>query len=286
MESFGTRLRAVMDARGPLCVGIDPHAELLVQWGLADDPVGLARFVQTVIDALAERVAVFKPQVAFFERFGSRGIAVLESTVRQLRSAGAVVLLDAKRGDIGSTVAAYASAYLVPSSPLYVDAVTASPYLGVGALSPMIETARSHGGGVFVLARTSNPEAEIVQTARTGDGRLVAQHVVDEISQLNQGFSGQDRVPGGLGSFGVVVGATVGDSGLDLSRLGGPILAPGLGAQGSHAADLRAVFGEQLGAVLPSYSREVLRAGPDVAGLRRASDRALAACMAVRAAPV
>lgn len=284
MDSFGSRLAAAMEARGPLCVGIDPHPELLAKWGLPDDPNGLSAFVQTVIDNLAERVAVLKPQVAFFERFGARGIAVLESAIRQAGAAGALVLLDGKRGDIGSTVAAYADAYLTPGSPLCADAVTANPYLGVGALAPMVAAARAHGRGLFVLARTSNPEAEVCQTARTADGRPVAQLVVDEISQLNEGFSRSGPGPGGFGSFGVVVGATVGDSGLDLSRLDGPILAPGLGAQGARAADLRAVFGADLGRVLPSTSRAVLRAGPDPGELRRAADRALAQCLAVRSA--
>ncbi|MBQ0980228.1 orotidine-5'-phosphate decarboxylase [Micromonospora sp. M61] len=274
MESFGSRLHRAVDERGPLCVGIDPHPGLLARWGLADDLQGLDRFTQTVVEALGDRVAVVKPQSAFFERFGSHGVAILESTIRQLREAGSLVLLDVKRGDIGSTVSAYASAYLDPSSPLYVDAVTASPYLGVGSLAPMFELAAQHGGGVFVLALTSNPEGAAVQRARTADGRTVAQTVIDEISQLNRGATP-------LGSFGLVVGATIGDTGHDLSGVGGPLLAPGLGAQGAGAADLRAVFGSSLGSVLPSYSREVLSAGPDVAALRAAADRVLADCRAV-----
>ena len=276
MESFGKRLHRAMGDRGPLCVGIDPHPALLARWGLADDVDGLARFSESVVAALADRVAVFKPQSAFFERFGSRGIAVLESIIRQLRDAGALVLLDVKRGDIGSTVSAYAEAYLHPSSPLYVDAITASPYLGVGALAPMFDTAAVHGGGVFVLALTSNPEGRGVQHARTPDGRTVAQTVIDEISQLN-------RAARPLGSFGLVVGATVGETGHDLSRVAGPLLAPGLGAQGGRAADLRTVFGENLSAVLPSYSRAVLGAGPTIDGLRAAADRALADCRAALA---
>ncbi|TQJ21828.1 orotidine-5'-phosphate decarboxylase [Micromonospora sp. A202] len=274
MESFGSRLHRAVDERGPLCVGIDPHPGLLARWGLADDLQGLDRFTQTVVEALGDRVAVVKPQSAFFERFGSHGVAILESTIRQLRDAGSLVLLDVKRGDIGSTVSAYASAYLDPSSPLYVDAVTASPYLGVGSLAPMFELAAQHGGGVFVLALTSNPEGAAVQRARTVDGRTVAQTVIDEISQLNRGATP-------LGSFGLVVGATIGDTGHDLSGVGGPLLAPGLGAQGAGAADLRTVFGSSLGSVLPSYSREVLSAGPDVAALRAAADRVLADCRAV-----
>ncbi|MEU8301029.1 orotidine-5'-phosphate decarboxylase [Micromonospora sp. NPDC048909] len=274
MESFGTRLHRAVTERGPLCVGIDPHPGLLARWGLPDDVDGLDRFARTVVDALGDRVAVVKPQSAFFERFGARGVGILESTIRQLRDRGSLVLLDAKRGDIGSTVRAYASAYLDPSSPLYVDAVTASPYLGVGSLAPMFELAADHGGGVFVLALTSNPEGAAVQHARTPDGRTVAQTVIDEISQLNAGADP-------LGSFGLVVGATIGDTGHDLSQVGGPLLAPGLGAQGATAADLRTVFGASLPAVLPSYSREVLGAGPDPVALRAAAERVLADCRAV-----
>lgn len=277
MESFGARLHRAVTERGPLCVGIDPHPGLLARWGLPDDVTGLDRFARTVVEALGDRVAVVKPQSAFFERFGSRGVGILESTIRQLRDSGSLVLLDVKRGDIGSTVAAYAAAYLDPSSPLYVDAVTASPYLGVGSLAPMFELAAAHGGGVFVLALTSNPEGAAVQRARASDGRTVAQTVIDEISQLNAGAEP-------LGSFGLVVGATIGDTGHDLSAVNGPLLAPGLGAQGASAADLRVVFGSSLPAVLPSYSREVLGAGPDVAALRAAAERALADCRSVLAA--
>lgn len=273
MESFGERLHRAMAERGPLCVGVDPHPELLARWGLPDDATGLARFSEGVVEALGERVAVAKPQSAFYERHGSRGIAVLESTIRQLRAAGALVLLDVKRGDVGSTVRAYADAYLNPSNPLYADAITASPFLGVGALAPMVEMATEYGGGLFVLALTSNPEGAAVQRARGADSRTVAQSVIDEISQLNQGVEP-------LGSFGLVVGATVGDTGHDLSRVGGPMLAPGLGAQGATPHDLRAVFGRNLAAVLPSYSRSVLSAGPDRAALRAAADRALAECRA------
>jgi orotidine-5'-phosphate decarboxylase len=273
MESFGERVHQAAARRGPLCVGIDPHPALLEQWGLPDDATGLERFARTVVDALADRVAVVKPQSAFFERFGTRGIHVLESTIRQSREAGALVLLDVKRGDIGSTMAAYASAYLDPASPLCADAITVSPYLGVGSLQPAFDMAAAHGGGVFVLALTSNPEGPAVQHAVAADGRTVAQTVIDEISQVNAGARP-------LGNLGLVVGATVGDTGHDLSRVNGPLLAPGLGAQGATPDGLRTVFGASLPNVLPSYSREVLVAGPTVAGLRAAAERTMAACRA------
>jgi len=271
MDGFGARLRHAMDTRGPLCVGIDPHPELLERWGLPFDIDGLARFSQTVVDAVADRVAVVKPQSAFFERFGSQGIAVLESTIRQLRDAGTLVLLDVKRGDIGSTAAAYARAYLDPSSPIYVDAITVSPYLGFGSLRPVIDVAAEHGGGVFVLALTSNPEGASVQRAVGADGKTVAQHIIDEISQLNVGVQP-------LGSVGIVVGATIGDTGHNFMNINGPMLAPGIGAQGGKAADLRRVFGDDLSRVLPSVSREILYAGPKSSDLVAAIDRSREAC--------
>jgi orotidine-5'-phosphate decarboxylase len=224
-----------------------------------------------VVEALADRVAVLKPQSAFFERFGSRGIAVLEKVIADSRNAGALVLLDVKRGDIGSTVQAYAQAYLDPASPLAVDAVTANPYLGFGALRPMIDTAAAHRCGVFVLALTSNPEGGPVQLARNPDGRTVAQTVLDEVAAVNRGARP-------MGSVGVVVGATVGPAGPDLSSVNGPLLAPGLGAQGANAADLRTVFSGALHQVLPSYSREILKHGPSLTGLRDAASKADVAC--------
>jgi orotidine-5'-phosphate decarboxylase len=274
LQPFGTRLRAAMDKRGPLCVGIDPHAALLDAWGLPDDVSGLEKFSRTVVEALADRVAVLKPQSAFFERFGSRGIAVLERVIADSRDAGALVIADVKRGDIGSTAHAYAQAYLDQASPLFSDAMTASPYLGVGSLTPLFETAAANGAGVFVLGLTSNPEGPEVQHARVPDGRTVAQSVLDAVGALNAGARP-------LGSIGVVVGATVGATGHDLSGVNGPFLAPGIGAQGATAADLRVVFGPATGAVLPATSREVLGEGPGVGGLRSAAERALEACRAV-----
>lgn len=271
METFGARLHEAVAKRGPLCVGLDPHASLLTRWGYGDDLAGLGRFSRDVVDALGDIAAVFKPQSAFYERFGAGGVAVLESTIRHLRRAGALVLLDVKRGDIGSTVQAYADAYLNPSSPMYVDAVTASPYLGFGALRPMIDTALAHGGGVFVLALTSNPEGGSVQRARTADGRTVAQLMIDEIAQVNAG-----RYP--LGSVGAVIGATVAETDHDVTMINGPILAPGLGAQGATAADLRRVFGPSRSVVLPTVSREILSAGPDPDALRAAAAEVLSAC--------
>jgi orotidine-5'-phosphate decarboxylase len=218
---------------------------------------------------------VVKPQSAFFERFGSAGIAVLERLLADVRAAGALALLDVKRGDIGSTAAGYADAYLGPGAPLAADAITASPYLGYGSLQPLFAAAAAAGAGVFVLALTSNPEAAAVQRAVDADGRTVAQAVLDAVAAANAAeLAAAGAVAGRpLGSTGVVVGATLGDTGHDLSRLAGPVLAPGVGAQGATVADLPRVYGPALPDVLPSVSREVLRHGPDPAGLRSAVDR-------------
>ncbi|GAB4081490.1 orotidine-5'-phosphate decarboxylase [Modestobacter muralis] len=280
---FGTRLADAVAARGPLCVGLDPHRELLLEWGLTDDVDGLRRFTDLVVEALAGHVAVLKPQLAFYERHGSRGMAVLEDAVAWARAAGALVLLDAKRGDIGSTMAGYAD-YLRPGHPLAVDALTVSPYLGPDSLEPARRTAEQCGGGLFVLARTSNPDAATFQSALVGE-RSVAQTVVDTVGRWNApgrlvgdpasdpaSFADQQGRWGAFtGSHGVVVGATLAELDVDLSGLRGPVLAPGLGAQGGSVADLRRLFGDR--AVVPSVSRDVLRAGADVAALRAAADR-------------
>ncbi|MDX3077185.1 orotidine-5'-phosphate decarboxylase [Streptomyces sp. NPDC088354] len=262
-EPFGARLRRAMDTRGPLCVGIDPHSSLLTAWGLGDDIAGLERFTRTVVEALADRVAVLKPQSAFFERFGSRGIAVLERAVADARAAGALVVMDAKRGDIGSTMDAYAATYLDPASPLFSDAVTVSPYLGFGSLRPALDAARASGSGVFVLALTSNPEGAEVQRSTAPDGRSLAQVMLDHIAAENAGATP-------LGSVGAVVGATLDRAGVELA-VNGPLLAPGIGAQGATAKDLPRVFGDAVRNVVPSVSRGVLRHGPSVSALREAA---------------
>jgi len=267
---FGVRLRAAMDDLGPLCAGLDPHRALVESWGLDYSVAGLERFAMTCVEAFGGHVAVVKPQSAFFEVFGSPGIRVLEQAMARLRAAGTLVLLDAKRGDIGSTMLAYAEAYLGKDSPVAADAVTVSPFLGYGSLRPALDLAESTGRGVFVLALTSNPEGPQVQHAVL-DGRSVAASILDGAAADNAAAVAR----GELGSVGVVIGATVGtavqDLGLDLVAAGTPVLAPGFGAQGGSADSIRAVFGAALPHVLASSSREVLSAGPDVARLRAAA---------------
>jgi orotidine-5'-phosphate decarboxylase len=264
--TFGSRLRSAIDGRGRLCVGIDPHPELLDAWGLTDSAFGLEKFAMTAVEALAGTAAVIKPQSAFFERHGSAGVAVLEKTIAGCRELGAIVLLDVKRGDIGSTAQAYADAYLDPNSPLCSDAITVSPYLGMGSLEPMIQTALRHGAGVFVLALTSNPEGPQFQQATTTDGRTVAGTVLDAVASLN--VDAEE-----LGSVGAVVGATIGETSENLD-VNGPLLVPGIGAQGGTVDDVRRIFGPAARNVLPSSSRGVLAAGPDKRALHEAALRA------------
>ena len=265
-DSFGARLRVAMDELGPLCAGIDPHPGLLAHWGLDETVQGLETFAMTCVEAFAGTVAVVKPQSAFFERFGSAGVAVLERTLTGLREAGTLSLLDVKRGDIGSTMTAYAQAYLSQDSPLRADAITVSPFLGFGSLRPALDLARQNGRGLFVLALTSNPEG-----AQILDGRTVASRIVDGVTSENAA----DARSGVLGSVGMVVGATVGDAvqelGLDLAAANAPLLAPGVGAQGATAEDLRTVFGAAMDNVLASSSREILLAGPDRMALQAAA---------------
>ncbi|MDP9092890.1 MAG: orotidine-5'-phosphate decarboxylase [Actinomycetota bacterium] len=274
--TFGARLDAALSQRGSLCVGIDPHPRLLAAWGLPVDADGVSRFAEICVAAFASTAAMIKPQSAFFEAFGSPGIAALERTVQACREAGAIVCLDVKRGDIGTTMEAYARAYLDPAAPLGVDAITVSPYLGLGSLQPAFDASLEHRCGIFVLALTSNPEGPQIQHARVSDGRLVAQVVVDELAERN-------RAAAPVGSFGAVVGATIGSVEVDLTKLNGPYLVPGIGAQGGTAGDVRRIFGDACPFVLPSVSREVLTHGPDRVALRAAAERTVAEFAFLRA---
>lgn len=270
MRPFGVRLRAAMDRFGPLCVGIDPHDGLLDAWELPRTVAGVERFALSCVEAFSGSVAIVKPQSAFFERYGAAGVAILERALAELREAGTLTILDAKRGDIGTTMAAYAQAFLSDDAPGRADALTVSPYLGFGSLTPALDLAAATGRGLFVLALTSNPEGSSVQHAIHG-GRSVAGTIVDGVTSANAHAAAR----GELGSVGMVVGATVGSAvaelGLDLVAANAPLLAPGLGAQGAGVDDVRRVFGAALPQVLASSSREVLLAGPDVRRLRAAA---------------
>ena len=254
-ESFYERLRRSVAASGPLVVGIDPSPAVARAWGVASDAPGLGTIARTLLSACGPFAAAIKLQVAFFERLGARGYAALESVLEVARETELMVIADAKRGDIGTSNEGYAEAWLAGDSPLVVDAVTLSPYLGVGALTPLVERAARAGRGVFVLARTSNPEGERLQGARMPEGVTVGEDVVSQVRAWNGGPW--------AGAAGVVVGATVPD-GVALADLGGAVLVPGVGAQGASAADARRVTASAASqAVVVSVSRALSDLGPE-----------------------
>ena len=288
--AFGDRLAKAMAERGPLCVGIDPHPNLLEQWGLEDSAAGLAAFTEAVYEGCAPFAAALKPQVALFERHGSAGLAVLEALFARATADGVLIVADAKRGDIGSTMKAYADAWLGSSSPLGTDSVTLSPYLGFESLRPALDLAAQNDRGTFVLALTSNPEGKSVQhvgaseSGHSGESEgAVAKRIIAAATAENASRQWEQ-----MGPCGLVVGATVGqalvDLGIDLSVFNGPILSPGYGAQGASAADLYRVFAGVESQVLVNSSRGVLAAGPSVEGLAQAAQAARDDLLAARGA--
>jgi orotidine-5'-phosphate decarboxylase len=259
---FGGRLDSAFAQFGHLCVGIDPHPYLFDRWGFDDSPRTLREFSLRVLDACMGRVGIIKPQVAFYERWGAHGYAALENLISSARAAGLIVIADAKRGDIGSTMQAYAHSWLSAGSPLESDAVTVSPYLGLGALDETMDIARSNAKGVFVLAATSNPEAAAIQTSvlTRGDdaGLAIARTMVERVNAMNQ--------QSGLTSGGVVIGATVSleDYNIEPNRLAGlPVLAPGFGFQGAEPRDASRLFGELTQRLIVTETRRILESGPD-----------------------
>lgn len=269
-RTFGDRLQQAVAERGRIVAGIDPHASLLADWSLPDTPEGLREFSLRALEAVSGRVAAIKPQSAFYERHGSAGVAVLEELLSDARARGVLTILDVKRGDIGSTMAAYAEAHLLPGAPLEADAITVSPFLGTGSLDPAAQLAAEHGKGMFLLALTSNPDGPQVQHARSAADTPVAR----EIARHAEKIGGGD--PNRWSSVGLVVGATVGDAyrrlGLDRAAPSVPLLAPGFGAQGAGPAQMAEVFGDSAGHVLVSLSRGLLGAGPAAESLSRRAE--------------
>lgn len=261
MVAYRDRLEKACSERARLCVGLDPHQSLVEKWGLSYDVAGAERLARQTVAALAETVAVFKPQSAFFECFGPEGISALKRVLDDIRQAGALSILDVKRGDIGSTMAAYASAYLAAGAPLAADAVTLSPYCGFEALRPALDLAKANDRGVYVLCRTSNPEGESLQRGQVASGTTVS----DEIAALAH----QENLSAGTAYVGLVIGATRNNS-VELGDFAGSILAPGIGAQGGKVSDLDRLFGQAVSNVLPSSSRGILAAGPKPQDLREA----------------
>jgi orotidine-5'-phosphate decarboxylase len=263
-ESFAERFAAVRAVYGPLVWGLDPSAALLEDWGLGDNPDGLDRFADIMLAAVPGTVGLIKPQSAFYERHGWRGIRTLQRLIADSRGAGLLVILDIKRGDVGSTNDAYAEAYLGKGAPLAADAITVHPYLGLGAMDTYVSRAAAAGSCLLVVTRSSNREGRTIQAAvLAGKARSVEQDLLAEIGSINARLA-----PGGIGPVGAVVGPTHIEPELDLAAARCLFLAPGVGAQGATAADVARVFAACQDRVMPSASRSLLSAGPDVGRLR------------------
>jgi orotidine-5'-phosphate decarboxylase len=264
-ESFAARFAAVRAASGPLVFGLDPSADLLEAWGLGDTADGLDRFADIVVEAAAGTAGLVKPQSAFYERHGWRGIRTLQRLIAGARDAGILVVLDVKRGDVGSTNDAYAEAYLGKGAPLAADAITVHPYLGLAAMGSFVSRAAGSGSCLLVVTRSSNPEGRAVQAALAPGGQSVEQDLLTRIGELNAQLA-----PGGIGPVGAVIGPTQLRPELDLAAASALFLAPGVGAQGATPDDVAAVFAACPDRVMPSASRSLLAAGPGVSRLQDA----------------
>jgi orotidine-5'-phosphate decarboxylase len=268
-QPFADRAMAAMSEHGPLVFGLDPSGDLLVEWGVGDTADGLERFVDIVVEASVGTVGMVKPQAAFYERHGWQGIRSLARLVDDCRQAGVLVLLDAKRGDVGSTNEAYAEAYLGADAAIAIDAMTITPYLGLAAMQPILDRAMANGAGVFVVTRSSNPEGRAIQGARHPGATTVEHQLVIDIAALNAQVA-----PGRVGPIGAVFGPTHGPpTEFDLTTMNGLFLAPGVGAQGATPGDVAACFAACPDRVLPAASRSLLSAGPDPSDLRAAAAR-------------
>lgn len=237
---FADRLLARIRTLGhPLCLGLDPHLDRIpplfrpVPTPLhhPDTAVQVEVFLRAVLERYCGHVAAVKPQVAFFEQLGARGVAVLERVVAWARELGLIVILDGKRGDIESTARAYAHC-LAPTSPLYCDALTVHPYLGRDSVAPFVDTARAHGGGVFVLIKTSNPGAADVQ-----DLEVAGQRLFERVAAAFRDWCEHLRGASGWSALGAVVGATHARDAVRVRELlpHALFLVPGFGAQGADA---------------------------------------------------
>jgi orotidine-5'-phosphate decarboxylase len=262
---FADRFATVRRSVGPLVWGLDPSGPLLDSWGLGDTPDGLDRFVDIVVDAAAGVVGIVKPQSAFYERHGWRGTRSLSRLIEAARAAGLLVILDAKRGDVGSTNDAYAEAFFGPDSPFDVDALTVHPYLGLHALGALVTSAHEWGACLFVVVRSSNPEGDRLQSSTDENGVAVDAALLAEIGQMNATLA-----PGAIGPVGAVIAPNLVSASLDLASTNAPYLAPGVGAQGATVGDVARVFASCQDRVMPSASRSLLVRGPDRHRLRAA----------------
>jgi orotidine-5'-phosphate decarboxylase len=240
VRPFADRICEASRRHGPLCVGVDPHVALLPPLFGPAGPDAAARWGLSLIERCAGRVACVKPQAGLFERWGSRGMAALEQVCAAARDAGLIVLLDAKRGDIGTTAEGYAEGYLGAAASCVCDAITVNPYLGIDSIEPFVSLAEREGKGVIVLARTSNPGSADFQS-KLIDGRPLYLHVASALAPMAARLRGADTAWSGL----MLVAGATGPQEARALREAAPdalFLVPGYGAQGAGAAEALAGF--------------------------------------------
>ena len=265
MPKYHEKLQNAFQNYSPLCLGVDPSKQLMKSWNLPFNRKGLRVFCDHVLESSIDSVGILKPQSAFFEQFGPDGAYELQRFIVKAKELEKVVILDCKRGDIGSTMDAYINSYIAPDSPFPADAITVHPYLGFDAIATAMDRADTHNVGIFIVLRSSNPEAGLLQKAHLDDGRTMTDYLIDQIVQFNR----QSGHP--VGPVGAVVGATLGEEASRLSEklFNAPILAPGLGAQGATIGDINRIFATARSRVIPASSRGILRFGPSVADMKK-----------------
>ncbi|MEM8960390.1 MAG: orotidine-5'-phosphate decarboxylase [Acidobacteriota bacterium] len=282
MKSFADRVVArVRELGHPLCVGLDPHLGRIpplfrrgsMTPGDEATAAAVEEFLLAIVDRVAGRVAAVKPQIAFFEQLGWRGLRVLDSVIRRARDAGLLIVMDAKRGDIGSTAVGYANAFLGADAPFPSDALTVNPWLGLDTLQPFIDRARQTDSGLFVLVKTSNPGAGDLQDRQLVDGRPVWHALADALAEHAETMVGES----GWSSLGVVVGATRPELAREArERLPKSLfLIPGFGAPGASAADAVAGLGGGLEGGLINSSRGVIFPASGESGDRQVWEQAV-----------
>lgn len=272
-SDFGLRLSNSMAKYGPLCVGIDPHRKLLTDWGYNVDAEGAELFSMRMLQAASGCAAAVKFQTPMFERYGSKGFEALERVLYAARQMGVITIVDCLHGGLPTTISAIADAYFKPGAPMLADAITLLPYYGARSLNGLINEALENGRGVFIASLTSNPEGMSLQTSirQSGDykGRTVAYGIAATAQKHNVDIEG-------MGSVGLIIGATIGqwiqDSGVNPASFTGPILSPGYGWQGAEAKDLKTVFKGTRGNVLVTVSRFIASHGPSISALKQATE--------------
>lgn len=273
-SDFGLRLKNAMAKYGPLCVGIDPHRKMLLNWGYKMDAQGAELFSMRMLQAMNGRAAAVKFQSSMFERYGSKGFAALERVLYAARQMDVITIVDCGHGGLSTTISALADAYFKPDAPILTDAITLLPYYGARSMGGLINEALNNGKGVFIASLTSNREGASLQTAIRQTGSYRGTTVAHGIAQTAQIFNNNTK---GMGSVGLIVGATIGDwmngGGIDLTSFTGPILSPGYGWQGAEANDLKTVFAGTHGNVLVTVSRSIASHGPDIGALSTATER-------------